>query len=157
MSHIQTGSHAPQFSLLDQLERTHSIAGYKGSWVILYFYPKDATPGCTLEAEQFRDLFAEFDALKIGIFGISPDSTKSHKKFCDALALPFPLLSDEGSVVCKQYGVWVEKSMYGKVYMGVERTTVLIAPDGTIAHIYTKVKPDGHAQAVLETLKDLIH
>ncbi|KVK42265.1 alkyl hydroperoxide reductase [Agrobacterium sp. D14] len=127
----------------------------QGKAVILYFYPKDDTSGCTAEAIDFSALGGEFEAAKAVVIGISPDSVKSHDKFAAKHSLSVMLASDEERKVLEAYGVWKEKSMYGKKYMGVERTTVLVAPDGKIAEIWNKVKVAGHAQAVLEAVKKL--
>ncbi|KVK49561.1 alkyl hydroperoxide reductase [Agrobacterium sp. TS43] len=127
----------------------------QGKAVILYFYPKDDTSGCTAEAIDFSALGGEFEAANAVVIGISPDSVKSHDKFAAKHSLSVMLASDEERKVLEAYGVWKEKSMYGKKYMGVERTTVLVAPDGKIAEIWNKVKVAGHAQAVLEAVKKL--
>ncbi len=147
---------APDFTLSDQDGRAHTLSEYAGKWVILYFYPKDMTSGCTLEAQGFRDLLSEFTALGVTVFGISIDNQKSHKKFCEQEALTFPLLSDIDKKVVNLYGVWLEKTMYGKKYMGIERETFLINPDGEIAKHYQKVKPVEHPQEVLRDVKELI-
>ena len=128
----------------------------KGQWTILYFYPKDDTPGCTTEACTLRDNFPKFKKTKAAILGISTDSNASHKKFADKYGLPFTLLADEDKTVVNKYGVWGEKSMYGRKYMGTMRTSFLIDPQGKIAKIYEKVKPERHADEVLEDLKELI-
>ncbi len=140
---------APDFTLLDQNGKSHTLSGYRGSFVLLYFYPKDMTPGCTIEAEGFEDKTKEFKKRKIIILGVSPDSVESHKKFCEKHKLNFTLLADVGHAVCEKYGVWVEKSMYGKKYMGVERDSFLIDPKGVILKEYIKVKPDEHPDEIL--------
>lgn len=148
------GTKAPQFSLPASDAKTVSLSDFKGKQrVILYFYPKDDTPGCTVEACGFRDQIKQFAQKDAVVLGVSPDNTASHNKFIDKFKLPFILLSDETKKVCEAYGVWVEKSMYGKKYMGVARTTFIIAKDGTIEKVYEKVKPDGHTAEVLEYLK----
>lgn len=123
--------------------------------LVLYFYPKDLTSGCTAEACAFRDLQAEFAAKGAAIVGVSPDTLKSHGKFVEKHGLNFPLLADEGATVCQRYGVWKEKSMYGRKYMGVERTTILIDRDGVVRKVYPKVSVTGHAEAVLNDLAAL--
>lgn len=128
-----------------------SLADFAGRTVVLYFYPKDDTPGCTQQACSLRDAWAEF-AGKAEVFGVSPDSAKSHRKFIDKHALPFPLLADDEKQLVASYGVWVEKSMYGKKYMGAERSTFVIGPDGGIRAILRKVKPAEHAEQLLALL-----
>ncbi len=146
---------APDFTLQTDTGETVSLSGYKGKTVVLYFYPKDDTPGCTLESCDFRDLFPRFEKGNAVILGISPDSVKSHAKFKKKFDLPFTLLADEGHKVADLYGHWVEKSLYGRKYMGVERTTYVIGPDGRIRNIFSKVKVEGHAEAVAEAVKSL--
>ncbi len=143
------GKKAPDFTLLDQNGKKHMLSSYKGSYVLLYFYPKDMTPGCTIEAEEFEDKTKEFKKRKIVVLGVSPDSVESHKKFCDKHKLTFTLLADTGHNVCEKYGVWVEKSMYGKKYMGVERDSFLIDPKGVVLKEYMKVKPNEHPEEIL--------
>ena len=130
---------------------TVSLADLKGRTVVLYFYPKDDTPGCTTQACGLRDAWKDF-AGKAAVFGVSVDPAKSHRKFIDKHSLPFPLLSDEAQTIVNDYGVWVEKSMYGKTYMGTERSTFVIAPDGKIKAIFRKVKPADHAALILAEL-----
>lgn len=146
---------APDFSLPDQDGKKHKLSDYAGQWVLLYFYPKDDTPGCTKEACSMRDNLPKFAKIKAKIFGISVDSVASHKKFAEKYKLPFTLLADEDKNVVEKYGVWQEKSMYGRKYMGTVRDSFLIDPQGKIAKIYNKVKPDQHAQEVLTDLKEL--
>ena len=146
---------APDFILPDQDGNKHKLSDYKGQWVLVYFYPKDNTPGCTTEACALRDNFPAFKKLKIQVFGISADSEKSHKKFVDKYQLPFTLLADEDKKTAKKYGVWEEKSMFGVKYMGILRNSYLINPDGKIAKIYEKVKPSAHAEEVLKDIKEL--
>lgn len=150
---IKEGMKAPDFKLKNQDGDTISLKNYKGKNVVLYFYPKDDTSGCTKEACAFRDEFPKFNNLDAVILGVSPDSVKSHKKFAEKYDLPFNLLSDEEKNVLEEYGVWKEKSMYGKKYMGVERTTVVINHEGKIKKIFPKVKVDGHNNEVIEALK----
>jgi peroxiredoxin Q/BCP len=125
----------------------------KGKRVVLYFYPKDDTPGCTVEACEFRDNHKKILAAGAAVLGVSPDDEKSHGKFTSKFGLPFALASDTDKEICKAYGVWVKKSMYGREYMGVARTTFVIGKDGKVEKIFEKVKPKGHADEVLEFLK----
>lgn len=150
----EVGKKAPDFKLSDQDGNKVSLKDFKGKKVVLYFYPKDNTSGCTKEACNFRDDFPKFKKTDAVILGISPDSVSSHKKFAEKYNLPFTLLSDEGKEVVEEYGVWKEKSMYGKKYMGVERTTFIIDEEGKIKKIFNKVKVDGHNSEVIEALKD---
>ncbi len=150
---IEEGIIAPSFSLADQDGKTHSLKDCLGKKVVLYFYPKDNTPGCTKEACSFRDEIAFFKKNDTIIFGVSADSVKSHKNFSEKFSLPFPLLSDESKKMIEAYGVWKEKSMYGKKYMGIERTTVIIDEKGKVKKIFAKVKVEGHTEEVLEALK----
>jgi peroxiredoxin Q/BCP len=147
------GQKAPDFSLPDQDGVTHSLAEYKGKWVLLYFYPKDNTPGCTIEACTIRDQFKDFKKIDAVVLGVSTDSVKSHKKFAYGFNLPFTLLADENKEVVGQYGVFGEKKMMGKTYMGVRRSSFLIDPSGKIAKVYEKVKPETHAAEVLADLE----
>jgi peroxiredoxin Q/BCP len=146
---------APGFTLRDQNGQSHTLSDYKGKWVLLYFYPKDDTTGCTKEACGIRDNFAGFNKLDAVVLGVSPDSVKSHAKFADKYQLPFTLLADEDKQVIERYGVWGPKTFLGKTYEGVLRTSFLIDPQGKIAKVYEKVKPDQHAEEVLEDLKQL--
>jgi peroxiredoxin Q/BCP len=149
---IEPGSVAPDFNLPDQHGHEQKLSDYKGKWIVLYFYPKDLTPGCTTEACNFRDDFSNFEKLDAVVLGVSKDSVKRHQKFSEKYELPFPLLSDEHGSVCENYGVWQEKSLYGKKYMGIARLTYLIDPDGKIAKVYPKVKPKDHAEELLNDL-----
>ena len=149
---IEPGKAAPAFHLADQDGNKHRLSQYKGQWVVLYFYPKDNTPGCTTQACGFRDNEAELQSRGAVVLGISPDDTKSKAKFAGKYDLNFPILADEGSEVCSKYGVWQVKSMYGRTYMGVVRTTFLIDPKGKVAQRFDKVKVKGHTDAVLEAL-----
>jgi len=155
---IEPGSNAPAFSLPDQTGEKHRLADFAGQTVVLYFYPKDDTSGCTIEAQEFRDAAAAFKKAGAVVLGVSPDDSKSHCKFVDKYALNFTLLADvpgEDGVprVCGKYGVWAEKSMYGRTYMGVLRTTYVIGPTGRVEHRFDKVKPAGHAKQVLAVLR----
>jgi peroxiredoxin Q/BCP len=146
---------APGFVLPDQSGQPRALADFLGQWVVLYFYPKDDTPGCTKEACSFRDNLPKFSGIKARVFGISTDPVTSHKKFVEKYALPFTLLSDEAKVVVNAYGVWAKKKFMGREYDGILRTTFLIDPTGHIAKIFEKVKPEGHAEEVLEALQKL--
>lgn len=153
---IESGKKAPAFSLPSDDGNAVSLKDFRGKqWVVLYFYPKDDTPGCTTEACDFRDGLNRFNALDAVVLGVSPDSVESHVKFMKKHGLTFRLLADEGHSVCEKYGVWVEKNMYGKKFMGVERSTFLIDPDGKVAHVWNKVKVAGHVEDVEQTLKRL--
>jgi len=152
---LTPGTRAPAFSLPATDGREISLDGLRGRKVVLYFYPKDDTSGCTLEAQAFQSLRGEFEAADTEIVGVSPDSLKSHDKFRAKHGLEFPLASDETKAMLEAYGVWVEKSMYGRRYMGVERTTVLIDREGRIARIWNKVKVPGHAEEVLAAARAL--
>ncbi|MGQ4272816.1 thioredoxin-dependent thiol peroxidase [Terrihabitans sp. B22-R8] len=149
MATLTVGSPAPDFSLPVEGGGEISLSSLKGRKVVLYFYPKDDTSGCTQEALEFNQARAGFDAANTTIIGISPDSLKSHTKFKTKHSLDFQLASDEEKSVLQAYGIWVEKSMYGRKYMGVERTTLLIDADGKIVQIWPKVKVTGHVQEVL--------
>lgn len=159
MPELTVGSPAPEFRLpavTREGEKEIALADYAGkSSVVLYFYPKDDTPGCTLEACSFRDMLRDFEAAGGVILGISPDDPKSHAKFAEKFALPFPLLADIDHAVAEAYGAWKEKKNYGKTYMGIERTTFVIDKDGKIAKIYPRVKVDQHAEKVLDFIKTL--
>jgi thioredoxin-dependent peroxiredoxin len=150
MADLLVGDKAPDFTLSKNGAGTVTLSALSGKNVALYFYPKDDTSGCTVEAIDFSALAAQFEAANTVVIGISPDSVKSHDKFAAKHALTVMLASDEDKTTLEAYGVWKEKSMYGKKYMGVERTTFLIGPDGTITHVWNKVKVAGHAQEVLE-------
>jgi thioredoxin-dependent peroxiredoxin len=153
MAKIKEGQLAIDFVLPDQNGKLHRLSDYKGKWILLYFYPKDDTPGCTKEACAIRDAFPNFKKLKAVIFGISVDSVESHKKFAQKYNLPFTLLSDEKREVVKKYGVWGRKTFMGKTYMGTKRTSFLINPEFKIIKIYENVKPEIHADEVLNDLK----
>lgn len=146
---------APQFSLPDQEGKKHSLKDYRGKFVILYFYPKDDTPGCTKEACSFRDGFAKFKRAGVEILGVSVDSSKKHAKFAEKFSLPFTLLADEEKEVVNLYKVWGKKKFMGREYMGTNRVSYLIDPKGKIAKVYDKVKPDEHADEVLADMKAL--
>ena len=153
---LKNGTNAPQFSLPDQVGKMHELKDYKGKWVLLYFYPKDDTPGCTKEACSIRDNFPAFKKIKITVLGVSADSVKKHAKFAEKYDLPFTLLSDEAKEVVKIYDVWGMKKFMGREYMGISRTSFLINPQGKIVKIYENVKPETHAEEVLTDLKQLM-
>ena len=155
VSDLKVGDAAPAFTLPDQEGKQHSLSDEKGKWVLIYFYPKDDTPGCTTEACTLRDNFAGFKKLKAVVFGVSADSVKSHGSFATKFKLPFPLLSDENKQMLQAYGAWGEKNFMGKKYMGIFRNSFLINPQGKIAKIYEKVKPAEHAEEVLADLTAL--
>ncbi len=149
------GQKAPDFTLPDQDGAAHSLSSYKGKWVLLYFYPKDDTPGCAVEACTIRDRFKDFAKIDAVVLGVSTDSIASHKKFITTYNLPFTLLADEHKEVVGQYGVFGEKKFMGKTYMGTSRTSFLINPSGKIAKVYGKVKPEKHADEVLMDLNEI--
>jgi thioredoxin-dependent peroxiredoxin len=151
----QEGSKAPEFNVPASSGGHIALKDLKGKNVVLYFYPKDDTPGCTVEACGLRDSFKDIERLNAVVLGVSPDSLKSHDKFITKFKLPFTLLADEDKKICQNYGVWVEKSMYGKKYMGVARTTFIIDKDGKIAKVFEKVKPEGHPQEIIASLDKL--
>jgi peroxiredoxin Q/BCP len=150
---MEINDKAPEFTALDQNGEKVSLKDFKGKWVVLYFYPRADTPGCTREACGFRDSFAKIKSTGAVLVGVSPDQPTAQKKFEEKYSLPFKLIADADKTVSNAYGVIQEKNMYGKKVMGVARTTFLIAPDGRIKHIFRRVKPDGHAEEVLEYLK----
>ena len=152
---MEPGKTAPAFNLKDQSGQGHRLSQYRDKWVVLYFYPKDDTPGCTTEACGFRADLSKFKRAGAVVLGVSPDDEASHQKFIDKFDLPFDLLADTDKQIVTKYGVWQEKSNYGKKYMGVVRTTYLIDPKGKVAHRWDKVKVDGHVDAVLEKVKEL--
>jgi peroxiredoxin Q/BCP len=150
---LEVGKKAPSFKLKNQDGKTISLTDLKGKRIVLYFYPKDDTPGCTKEACSFRDEFPKFGDLNAVILGVSPDSAESHKKFIAKYKLPFDLLSDENKEVVEKYEVWKEKNNYGKIYMGVERTTYIIDENGMIKKIFNHVKVEGHSAEIQEALE----
>ena len=149
---LQPGDKAPDFSAADQNGITRSLKDYKGKKLVLYFYPKDMTSGCTRQACDFRDNMARIAGAGVELLGVSPDPVASHAKFVQKESLNFPLLSDESKSIVEAYGVWKEKSMYGRKYMGVERTTFIIDEKGRIARIFPKVKVPGHVAEVLDAV-----
>jgi peroxiredoxin Q/BCP len=152
---VEVGQPAPDFTLQDQDGREVTLSELKGHPVVVYFYPKDNTPGCTTEACTFRDDHAQYQKAGATLIGVSPDSTKSHKSFVEKFQLPFTLVADTEKKVCESYGVWQEKNMYGKKSMGVVRSTFVIDGSGIVRHVFPKVKVDGHSGAVLEALRAL--
>ena len=152
---LAPGKAAPAFALDTDAGERLSLKDLRGRPVVLYFYPKDDTSGCTTEACEFRDAFPRFKKSKAEILGVSPDSVESHRKFKAKYDLPFTLLADPEHVVAEKYGVWKEKSMYGRTYMGIERTTYIIDAAGKIAKVFQKVKPAGHAEEVQAALAEL--
>jgi peroxiredoxin Q/BCP len=150
---LKPGDKAPPFSLSSDSGETISLEGLRGKKVVLYFYPKDDTSGCTIEACEFRDSWPSVRAAGAVVLGVSPDSETSHRKFKEKHSLPFPLLVDQDHRVAERYGAWGEKSMYGRKYHGILRTTVLIDEQGRVSGLFTRVKPKGHAAAVLAALR----
>lgn len=150
MTTVAEGMKAPEFSLPRDGGGTVTLTEFAGKKLVLFFYPKDDTKGCTAEAKAFSELKAEFEAAGVAVLGMSPDSVAKHDKFVSKHELTVPLASDEDKTVLEAYGVWKEKSMYGKKYMGVERTTLLIDASGTVEKVWPKVKVPGHAEAVLQ-------
>lgn len=146
---LKAGDAAPQFRALDETGKEHRLSDYKGKTVVLYFYPKDSTPGCTVEACDFRDHHKAFLKKGAVVLGVSPDSAKSHRNFKTKQELPFPLLVDEDKTLAKLYGVWKEKSLYGRKFMGVERSTFVIGPDGLVKQALRKVSVSGHVRSIL--------
>jgi peroxiredoxin Q/BCP len=149
---VERGSVAPDFTLPDDGGNPLRLSSLRGRKVVLYFYPKDDTPGCTAQACELRDALPRFEGVDAVVLGVSPDPVASHRKFRAKHGLNFPLLSDEDHAVAEAYGVWVEKSMYGSKYMGVERSTFLIGEDGRVLEAWRKVKPEGHAELVAAAL-----
>lgn len=155
MEPLEVNSIAPDFTLPDQDGAEHTLSQYRGQWVLLYFYPKDDTPGCTKEACSIRDAFPHFENLNLKVLGVSVDSPESHKRFAEKYKLPFTLLSDTDKKVVTRYGVWGKKKFMGREYEGTMRSSFLINPSGTIQKIYTDVKPEQHVEEVLQDLKRL--
>lgn len=150
---LKVGQPAPDFELPDQSGEIHRLKDYRGRWVLVYFYPKDDTPGCTTEACAIRDKFLDFKKLKIQVFGVSADSVASHKKFIEKFDLSFTLLADINKEIIKKYGVWGKKKFMGREYDGIMRQSFLIDPQGAIAKIYDQVKPAIHAEEVLQNFE----
>jgi peroxiredoxin Q/BCP len=152
---LAAGNQAPDFSLADENGDLRRLSDYRGKVVVLYFYPKDDTPGCTTEACGFRDQYEDYKRAGVVVIGISPDDIKKHQKFKTKYNLPFTLLADTDHSVCEAYGVWGRKKFMGKEYDGVFRTTFLIGKDGTILHVFENVKPEGHSQEILKVLDEI--
>jgi thioredoxin-dependent peroxiredoxin len=152
---VESGSKAPDFEVLDDEGNRVSLGSFSGQKLVLYFYPKDDTPGCTTEACDARDNFPKLGSLKVAVAGVSRDSVKSHQKFKQKYDLNFPLLADEDGKMCEAYGVWKEKSMYGKTYMGIDRSTFLIDENGIVLKVWRGVKATGHMDEVIAELKSL--
>jgi peroxiredoxin Q/BCP len=146
---LKAGDQAPDFNLPDENGTPRKLGEFKGQFLVLYFYPKDDTPGCTTEACDFRNSIHNYEKAGVVVLGISPDSSKSHAKFKEKYSLPFSLLADEGHKICEAYGVWGKKKAMGREYDGVFRTTFLINPQGVIKRVFENVKPDGHSTEVL--------
>jgi peroxiredoxin Q/BCP len=153
---IQAGSPAPEFELPDESGNIHRLADYRGKFVLLYFYPKDDTHGCTIEACNFRDDYSAYQEAGVVLLGASPDAVKSHQKFKNKYNLPFPLLTDEGHRTADHYGAWGPKKMMGRAYDGILRTTFLIDPDGVILKVFENVKPPNHSQEVLDIIRETV-
>jgi peroxiredoxin Q/BCP len=152
---IEEGKKAPAFSLKDPAGKVVKLSDFAGKNVVLYFYPKDNTPGCTTEACDFRDQHGKLEAAGAVVLGVSPDAEKTHAKFAGKFGLPFTLLADTEHVVAEKYGSWGEKSLYGRKFLGIIRSTFLIGADGKVAKVWPKVKVAGHVEAVLEAVKSL--
>jgi peroxiredoxin Q/BCP len=151
---VRVGDALPDFDLETGGGRRLRTDELRGRRTVLYFYPKDDTSGCTLEAREFTTLLGEFAERGVGVVGVSPDPPRSHDRFAAKCEIAFPLISDPDKVLCQAMGVWVEKSMYGRAYMGVERSTFLVGPDGRLEREWRKVKPDGHAAEVLAAVSE---
>jgi len=149
---LAIGDPAPDFSAADETGKVWSLRELKGKTVVLYFYPKDSTPGCTTEACDFRDAYASFLKKGAVVLGVSADSAKSHQNFKQKQGLPFPLLVDEDKTLCRAFGVWTKKVLYGREFMGIERSTFVIGPNGKLQNVVRKVKVAGHVDSVLEAL-----
>jgi peroxiredoxin Q/BCP len=150
---LKIGKKAPAFKLADQEGKMHALKEYAGKWVLIYFYPKDDTPGCTKEACAIAEIYKDFKRMGVTVFGVSKDSVKSHKKFAEKYSLPFALLSDESTEMIQKYQAWGEKTMRGKKYLGTFRVSYLVSPEGTIAKVYPDVDPASHALELLADLK----
>ena len=149
---LKEGSAAPDFKLKDGAEKVHQLSKYRGQKVILYFYPKDNTPGCTVEAQEFNKALKKIQEKGAVVLGVSPDDSGSHQKFCETLSLQFPLLSDPAGKVAARYGAYGEKTLYGRTFMGVYRTTYVIDEKGRVAKVFENVKVEGHSKEVLKAL-----
>jgi thioredoxin-dependent peroxiredoxin len=151
---IKEGTPAPQFNLPDETGAIRNLSDFAGQTIVLYFYPKDDTPGCTTEACNFRDDYSAYEQAGVTILGVSPDSPKSHTKFKEKFNLPFSLLADEQHELCEQLGVWGPKKFMGREYMGVNRTTFVIGPDGIVKKVFENVKPAEHSVEVLDAVRE---
>jgi len=154
--YLEPGAKAPDFCLPDESENPVCLKDFRGKWVVLYFYPKDSTPGCTKEAVDFSEKLGEFEKADAVVLGVSPDSPESHRKFKERKGIKVKLLSDVEKKILKKYGVWQLKKMYGREYYGVVRTTYLIDPEGRIVYVWKRVKVKGHVDGVLKKLKELV-
>lgn len=152
---LEIGTKAPAFALVDQDEVKHTQKELTGAWTVVYFYPKDDTPGCTKEACTIAEIYQEFEKIGVQVFGVSKDSPASHKKFAEKYQLPFTLLSDESTEMIQAYGAWQERSMYGKKFMGTARVTYIFDPKGKVVKVYPKVTPADHALQLLKDLAEL--
>ena len=152
---LAAGDAAPEFDLPDQDGNAHRLTNYRGSTIVLYFYPRDETPGCTIQACSFRDAHAEIAAEGAVVLGVSGDDARSHQSFRQNHALPFPLLVDEGAAVAREYGAWGEKVLYGRRFLGLTRSTFLIGPDGNLLKVWKRARAREHGQAVLKALRTL--
>ena len=153
---LDIGKTAPDFSLLDEKGQNKTLKDFTGNWTVVYFYPKDDTPGCTKEACTITEVYEEFSKLGVVVVGVSKDSPASHKKFKDKYSIPFILLSEESTEMIQAYEAWSEKSMFGKKYMGISRVSYILDPEGKVVKVYPKVSPDKHALELLKDLQDLI-
>ena len=149
---VEPGVEAPDFTLLSDVAGSVTLSALRGRKIVLYFYPKDDTPGCTTQACDLRDTLPRFEGAGSVVLGVSPDSVESHHKFRTKFDLSFPLLADEHHAVAESYGVWREKSLYGRKYMGIERSTFLIDEEGVVTHVWRKVNPKGHSELVAQAL-----
>ena len=149
---LSIGESAPVFEAVDQTDTVRRLSDYRGRTLVLYFYPKDMTPGCTTQACDFRDNIERITVHGASVVGISPDTVKRHRAFAAKEGLTFPLLADEGHVIADSYGVWKEKTLYGRVFMGIERTTFIIDADGVITHVFERVRVKDHVEKVIDAL-----
>ena len=156
MTKLQVGDQAPEFKINVAENKIISLSNFTGKYLVLYFYPKDSTPGCTIEAQDFNHHLQEFSSMECEVIGISKDDLSSHDKFCQKHDLRFMLGADTEGIMCKDYDVWAQKSMFGKKYMGINRSTFLIDPTGKIIYIWPKVSVSGHAKSVLNKLRDFV-
>jgi len=152
---LRVGDKAPDFELKDQTGKAHKLSSYKGKGIVMYFYPKDLTPGCTIEACSFRDNYDAYKKKGIVVFGVSADTVDMHQRFAERFELPFPLLADTEKEVCKKYGVWGEKSFMGRKFMGINRITFFIGTDGKVKKVFKEITVKTHAQDILKEAKEL--